>query len=617
MNRIYLPLILLAVTRCLYAQTDKFGKVSIEELSMKTYEKDTNAAALILFDKGSTTVEPTLGTKFKRHIRIKILKRDGFDLANVKLIPKSTGSITRVVGATYNIENGELKLYNLIDTLIMKSNQTKNVTAKVFALPNVRVGSVIEYEYTERDGGDFYLPSWQFQHTVPCLLSEYSVYIPIHFVTHMRGELKPTSHESKYDGKSQKWVMKDIPAFVSEPLMPNKNVFVSQIEFTGQNSWFAIYRSLVASNLFGGVVFNTHSSYFKKEMESIKTISDDDKKIKAIVELVKQNVEWNEVCDFYADPPEDVIRRKKGSAGDINLLLGNLLKKAGYNVSLLLLRTKDRGFVLKDFTSKWQYNYVVCLVHLANSDLILDATEKLLPYQLLPERCFNYDAMYVSETELDWVTLNSGKEKVFVNGNFKLTAEGELIGTFNYSNFDYSAFHSRKLHQSLSDDDFNKQLFDENTWTIKKVKTQGLEETDMPLIDDFEVTIPDAAIVAGDITYFNPVIFFKIKESPFIHETRKYPIDLGLPHEQTVTMSITIPDNYTIDELPKNQIYSLPNNGARYIFSIVATGNKIQLTTKFLLNQTFFTPEEYISLKEFYKRLVAKHAESIVFKKVK
>jgi hypothetical protein len=56
-----------------------FGDVSLEELQMTTYEKDSSAGAVILSDIGKLNGNDA---RFTRHIRIKILNKSGLDWGN-------------------------------------------------------------------------------------------------------------------------------------------------------------------------------------------------------------------------------------------------------------------------------------------------------------------------------------------------------------------------------------------------------------------------------------------------------------------------------------------------------------------------------------------------------
>ena len=52
-------------------------------------------------------------------------------------------------------------------------------------------------------------------------------------------------------------------------------------------------------------------------------------------------------------------------------------------------------------------------------------------------------------------------------------------------------------------------------------------------------------------------------------------------------------------------------------YIIVVNGNDIQLRSKLLINKTTFVAEDYQTIRNFFAFVVKKHAEQIVFKKMK
>jgi len=80
----------------LYAQTKptikkdyKFGKVLPSEFEIKPNSQDSSASAIKLFDIGNCYFEisSTSGSfvyVYERHVRYKILNKNGYDLANLK-----------------------------------------------------------------------------------------------------------------------------------------------------------------------------------------------------------------------------------------------------------------------------------------------------------------------------------------------------------------------------------------------------------------------------------------------------------------------------------------------------------------------------------------------------
>ena len=108
----------------------KFGKVSAEDLQPKTYPVDTSGGAVIIADIGSSVFEGNsdgwFSLVYKHHRRVKILNRNGFDLANVE-IPLYTSTdgkreekLDKLKAYTYNLQNGKVVETKLSDDAIFK-----------------------------------------------------------------------------------------------------------------------------------------------------------------------------------------------------------------------------------------------------------------------------------------------------------------------------------------------------------------------------------------------------------------------------------------------------------------------------------------------------------------
>ena len=94
----------LMVTNRAYAKKGKikFGKVSVEELEMKVYQPDTSASAIILYESG---YYDAINHQFIQHKRVKILKKEGYFMADNKFYATHKGSIK---GITFNLVDGKI-----------------------------------------------------------------------------------------------------------------------------------------------------------------------------------------------------------------------------------------------------------------------------------------------------------------------------------------------------------------------------------------------------------------------------------------------------------------------------------------------------------------------------
>jgi len=80
--------------------------------------------------------------------------------------------------------------------------------------------------------------------------------------------------------------------------------------------------------------------------------------------LHKKNFEWTGVNDKDISSTKQVMKDKKGSSGDLNLLLASMLDKAEIDVTMVLLSTRDHGFIRESYPMQKQFNYAVCMVRL-------------------------------------------------------------------------------------------------------------------------------------------------------------------------------------------------------------------------------------------------------------
>ena len=75
----------------------------MDEMKMTVYDKDTTAEAVVLADYGVSEIQYNSSNgfelNFKTHVRIKILKKDGLDEANVEILLRQRSGTDEQLGA--------------------------------------------------------------------------------------------------------------------------------------------------------------------------------------------------------------------------------------------------------------------------------------------------------------------------------------------------------------------------------------------------------------------------------------------------------------------------------------------------------------------------------------
>lgn len=186
----------------------KWGNIPTEDLQMTVYAADPSASAVVLSDYGRVTIGPRV--EYFRHVRIKILKDKGTAFATIEIPYRSYDrydEITQLQGQTFNIgSDGKVLKTKLkaLDVVELKTDETQR--RKVFTLPDVKPGSVIEYRYTIRSLDIVQPGNWYFQTVIPMRYSAYEINIPRDFdylVTYSKGEQLSNKAQQDYATRIQ------------------------------------------------------------------------------------------------------------------------------------------------------------------------------------------------------------------------------------------------------------------------------------------------------------------------------------------------------------------------------------------------------------------------------
>ncbi|MBL7905796.1 MAG: hypothetical protein JNL22_12305 [Bacteroidales bacterium] len=640
----------------------KFGKIDPEYFSMKSYPADSSAGALILGDIGdiSITWNDARGwcMEFHRHFRVKVFNSHGFDLANFKITTMDLGptykeQITKLKASSYMMEGSKMVETSLTKDNVFIDEISSKEKSNNFSVPNLKEGCVFEVEY--HIISDFYwiLPDWEFQYTEPALFSELTVTTPEYFFfkTLMKGYISPTSTESKtynrsiifryndgtsnsvvYADNSKKFRFNDVPAFREEPFMTSVNNYLAAIEFElgSENfplkkrdytmSWEKISKELLEDTDFG--VQLKRSCPLKDEAAALKISKPDPKeRMIAAFELIRNSMSYNDKYGKYVTKNlRSAWDEKKGKSSDINLLLVSLLNEAGIEADPVILSTRENGALHPGQIILGKFNYVIAEARIGEERFLLDATDKKLPYTMLPERCLNGKGRRISQTPSlnDWVNLMGGvSNERQLYAVTSLHANGNVSGEFSLMETAYYA-HKRAEQiraENTTDDYITKYESDYSGLYIDEMTIENTDDRLQPLYLKYKGTYNLSDESIKDIIYMNPTLGAGLSSNPFTAESREYPVDFKNPFSQKIINTITLPEGYDIAELPKSAMISLPDQLGNFRYSIAVNGSMIQFMSVLALRTAVITSENYPYLKELYSHIVAKNSELIVLKK--
>lgn len=632
------------------SKKEKFGEISVELATMKFYEKDSNAHAVVIFDKGEYKIEYAshkgLTCHIRQHLRIKILDKQGLDNGSFEIPVGKKDKLSGIRGITANY-NPDSKIVQSIPydtkTLIIDAVNDRYNVYKI-ALPQVKSESVLDLYFEREIDNINYLPPWHFQHKIPTIYSEIIFKKPeyLKYGIHAGGILTiseeegATTYESiflangnraSYKQDEFKYLMRDIMAFKKEPFLSCENDYLSLLDFeimnvrlpsTGEEftrlTWPLVSKLLLDHKHFGDQMKSF--SLIKNELELLKPKFIDSLQFaNLILAHVKSKVKWNERFKIFTekDIPQ-VYEQGTGNSAEINLLLYSFLKEARYPVYPFLLSTRDNGRIKSFAPSIDKFNHVIVLWNHHDEMKMIDATSKNAPIGILPPYDRNYLGLVVGENMgilLEPAQHNNRRTLVY---DITINPEGKMKGTITHMYEDERALTQRDNLPDSLEMKMKKKILERFEYAeINKYEISNLKDINEKLIEKTEIIIPDVFEKSASGYLLQPVLFNALKENPLEENTRNYPIQFPITLQDLLIITIKLPDNITLLKAPESKYYYTDEKGMEYKYLFSESENILQFQIDQRINKTLFDPSEYKALQIMFDKIVEIENQYLIF----
>ncbi|MFI0490388.1 DUF3857 domain-containing protein [Flavobacterium sp.] len=655
-------LLLLILFSKSFAQKLELEKISISELEEKKHPIDTSAVAAILFNKARTFFGYDLKNGFSINteyiFRIKIYKTEGLKWADYK-VPYYVGyenyNDDRVDFSncvTYNLENGVIVKTKLKSEGDLNKKVNKYWNEASITMPNVKVGSVIEFKYILKSENIVKFPNFDFQYEIPVNHSQYRTEIPLFFIYKaivtglfpVKSEAKivtgSLSYADKYDITRSKSVSfrqinsnysaENIPALVEEPYVDNIQNYRSTIQHELEKTqfyeepvkdysktWEGVAKTIYEDKSFGKEL--NERLYIEQDLKTIlKNVTSELERIDVIFKFVQNKMNWNNQKGYYTDKGvKKAYLEGIGNTAEINFILISMLNNAGINANPVLLSTIENGIPF--YPSRTVFNYVIAAVEVDGKQILLDATNKNTVQNVLPLYALNWAGRLIrpdgSSQEINLVTDLSSNNTI--NMKVEIGSNGKITGKSRIQRTDYEAFTFRVKNRGINQENYLEKLENDlNEIKISDYTIENAANLSKPIIENFTFISDNECEIIGGKMYINPLLFFTHTKNPFVLGKRQFPIYFGYPKQEKFNLSFQIPEGYAVESIPKSIKIATGENVGVYVFNILAEGNTIQIQVVKNINKAVVSENFYDVLKAFYQQMIDKQNEKIVLKKI-
>jgi hypothetical protein len=616
--------------------SDKWTTPTPEELSMTSLPQVPGAPAVLLFREMISDDNLSVHSTY---IRLKVLTEEGKRYADVELPYSAQTSMTDISGRTIQPDGTVVPFTGKPYTKQIVKSATINYQAKVFTLPAVNVGSIIEYRYSWRyPDSRLYSPTWYLQ-TDLFLRKGHFVWKPFDTKGGYRYIVGP-------DGKTKNriaWAQNLPPdAKVEAVSIPGQNTFyelqvhdvmplieeehappmdsISQrvaFYYTGAETSADFWRD-------AGKGWSKHANSFigpgkgvKEEVARITAPSDTpEARLRKIYDFVMtlDNTDFSREKTKkearIARDADDVLAQKSGSGEDITMLFIAMARAAGMKADMAIVAPRSVRFFWPALLNFNQLEDPLAIVELNGKPHFFDPAQRYCQFGLLAWPDAASEGLQQTDGGADRVLtpeLPYTTSQYTRLGDLKMNPDGSISGIVKLTMTGLPALHWRQLFLRTDLAETQRALkhaVEESLpkgMTIELQSLQGIDLYEQPLVATYHVQGPLGTATSKRIIV--PAQFFEVAAAPrFTSATRLVPVDLHYGSRTADAVRITLPAGMHWEAEPKGEAFAL-KQAAQYRSSYELRDNALTFRRTIDVNDIFYKVDDYPELHNFFGKV--------------
>ncbi len=628
----------------------QFQQPTDEELKMTSDPKAPGASAVYL-DYEEVANDPLHYQS--TYARIKVLTEKGKELSTVALpYLKGTTKITAIKGRTIHPDGTVIPLTVKPEDLMVVKNGEEQIERKVFTLPSVEVGSILEYRYDlNYDDNTYSSPQWEIQRPYFVHKAHYQFTPQRNFMPSGTAYTAVTNFDLA-DSRGRVvhsliwWPHLPPGVKVQASVNGSYSVDVSDVPAAPDEEWMPPIQSLLYRVGFYYTFAHDPSDYWVSEVKlwskDVDHFAEPSKEIKAAVDGLispsdsdldrakklydavqaldntdysrkKSESEMKQLKLKEAKHAGDTWAQKNGDSEDIAMLYLAMLRAAGLTAYAIKVVDREQGIFDPTYMDLDQLDTTLVVLSTGGKEIILDPGQKMCRFQTVNWR--HSAATGISQsaqvgtfvtTPIQLYTDNA----TLRTGLLTLDAHGGITGQIQIIMTGQEALRWR--HAELRNDDAEvKKQFDRE---LEQRVPEGVEAH----VDHFlAMNDPDSNLIAvvkvngslGTATakrLLLPGFFFESRgQLPFVNEEKRLePVDMHYGDRVTDEITYDLPQGMSVEGAPQDAHIPWPNH-AVFIVKTQSDPGKIVIADTLARAFTLAKPEEYQDLRGFYQKVAA------------
>jgi len=619
-----------------------FQPVSPDELKMTSEPKAAGVPAIILFrqvdrdDRGRTAHEDV-------YFRLKILTEEGRKYGDIE-IPfwKEQGDVVNIHARTIEPDGTIVNFSGkAFDKSIVKARGVKYM-AKTFTLPNVQIGSILEYYYTTDFSENYVFDShWILsdelftKHAKFSLKPYTSDYIPWN-VRWTWNKLPPgTAQPAEASNHVINLEASDIPAFQTEDYMPPENEMKSRVDFIYSEDAFEKEPGKYWKKL-GKKRNDQLESFIGKRKAMDQAVSEivspgDSPEVKlqkiytrvqqirnTSYEAEKTEQEQKRSQEKNPDNVETIWKKQYGNGQQLTWLFLALARSAGFEASGIWLADRSNYFFVPQTMDGRRLDANVVVVKLNGKDVFFDPGAAFTPFGMLPWLETSVQGLKLDKDGGTWLQTSlpaSADSVIQRKAELKLTETGELGGKLivTYTGLEASR---RRVQQRLADEAERKKFLEDEVREAIPVACD-VELTNQPdwkssssLVAEYTLKVTGWVSGAGRRALLPVGLFAAPEKHLFDHAQRVHPVYFEFPFQRSDDVSIDLPLGWQISTVPKPE--NLDAKAVTYTLEAKNDKGTLHLNRALNVDILMLPAEKYPALRKIFQIVRTVDEEQVI-----
>jgi hypothetical protein len=622
-------------------EADDWLPISQDELKMTSVPEAPGAPAVILYRQVDRDDSAKTGNE-QDYVRIKILTEEGRKYADVE-IPyfREQGNIVSLRARTIR-PDGSIAMFEgkAYDKTIVKARNVKYL-AKTFTLPDVQVGSIIEYRYTEDMVENYvYNSHWILSDELFTKQAKFSLRPNKDFALRWSWPigLPPGVQPPKQEPATRlvKMEANNIPAFQIEDYMPPANELKYRVTFEySENSAESDPAKFWKQQ---GKTLNSQVESFlgkKKDLEqaaSQMVLPSDAPEVKA--QKIYARVQQLRNTSFALEKTDqeqkreqakaiktaaDLLRAGGGDGRDITWTYLGLVRAAGVEAYPVWVSSRDQYFFNAKAMSINELNANVVLVKLNGKDVYCDPGTAFAPFGLLPWNETGTIGLRLDKDGGAFVQTGlpqSSDSVVERKADLKMSEDGTLSGKVTMTFSGLEALR-RRIEERNEDEAERKQYMEDQLREFVPVGID-VELTNKPdwnsssptLVAEYNLKVPGWATAAGHRALVPVGLFGATEKQLFTHRDRVHPIYFQFPCQRKDDVSIELPLSWKVTTIPPSKLQD--SKAVVYDLKITNENGVLHMTRLLRNDLLVIEQKQYPSLQGFFQIVRTGDEQAIV-----